>query len=330
MMSDYKNAKVLITGGLGFIGSNLAIELTKLGADVTLVDSMIPEYGGNLFNVEPIKERVAINYCNITDVNAINYLVTGVDFIFHLAGQGSHSVSLVDPFLDIECNMMATLNLLEACKKNNKNAKIVFTGTRGQYRPNIALPATEDSDMTPNTIYGVTNLAAEKLMLIYNNLFGLKTIQTRISNVYGYRAQMRNNKYGVPNWFLRLAIDGSEIPIYGTGRIKRDFLFIDDLIRALLILPLETKSFGEVFNIGVSFPSNYLEFATLAIEKSGAGSVKMTPFPKESKEQEAGDYFPDISKISKYVGWKPETSLADGISQTIDYYKKHKIHYWKS
>lgn len=329
MNSDYKNAKVLITGGLGFIGSNLAIELNKLGAQVTLVDSMIPEYGGNLFNIESIKNKVTINFCSITDVNAINYLVEGVDFIFHLAGQGSHSVSLIDPFLDIECNMMATLNLLEACKKNNQKAKIIFTGTRGQYRPNIELPATESSDMTPNTIYGVTNLAAEKLMLIYNNLFELKTIQTRISNVYGYRAQMRNNKYGVPNWFLRLAIDGEEIPIYGTGRIKRDFLFIDDLIRALLLLPLQDNCFGEVFNIGVPSPSNYLEFATLAIEKSGKGSLKMTPFPKDSKDQEAGDYFPDISKIMKFVGWKPVTSLQDGISKSIDYYKEHKLKYWK-
>ncbi|MDZ4726968.1 MAG: GDP-mannose 4,6-dehydratase [Leptospira sp.] len=328
MISQYNKAKVLITGGLGFIGSNLAIQLVELGADVLLVDSMIPEYGGNLYNIESIKDKVSINYCNITDINAINYLVKDIDYIFHLAGQGSHSVSIVDPFLDIECNMMATLNLLEACKKNNRNAKIVFTGTRGQYRPNIGLPATEDSDMTPNTIYGVTNLAAEKLMLIYHNLFGLKTILTRISNVYGYRAQMRNNKYGVPNWFLRLAIDNAEIPIYGSGMIKRDFLFIDDLIKALLLLPLVEKCFGEVFNIGVPEPSNYLEFANLAIKASKSGSLKMTPFPKESKEQEAGDYYPDITKINAYIGWKPEVKLEDGIHNTISYYKKHRQHYW--
>ncbi|GBF48831.1 NAD-dependent epimerase/dehydratase [Leptospira ryugenii] len=325
---EYQKKRVLITGGLGFIGSNLAISLVELGAEVQLVDAMIPEYGGNLFNIEAIRNKVSINFCNITDINAINYLVKDVDYIFHLAGQGSHSVSIVDPFLDIECNMMATLNVLEACKKNNRNAKIIFTGTRGQYKPKISLPAKEDSDMTPNTIYGVTNLAAEKLLLIYHNLFGLKSVMTRISNVYGPRAQMRNNKYGVPNWFLRLAIDDQEIPIYGSGKIKRDFLFVEDLIDALLMLPLKEECFGEVFNLGVPEPSNYLDYANLAIQHSNSGRIRMVPFPKESEDQEAGDYYPDISKAKQFLGWEPKVSLAEGIEKTIAYYKKYRTNYW--
>ena len=324
----FKDKNILVTGGLGFIGSALCIKLVEAGAKITIVDSMIPEYGGNIFNINPIKKKVFINYCDITDRNAMEYLVRDKDYIFHLAGQVSHIMSLTNPFPDIDYNITATVILLESCKKYNPEAKIIYTGTRGQYGPATKLPVSEDAPTNPRGIYEITNLTAEKIFLVYQASHGIKSILTRITNVYGPRAQMKSNKYGVANWLIRLAIDKQDIPIFGDGKIKRDFIYIDDVVNALLILPQNDNCYGEIFNIGDDKYSNFQILAKSIIKALGYGSIKYTEFSEERKKQEPGDFYSDITKIKKYIGWRPIVSLDKGVKETCAYYLKYKKYYW--
>jgi UDP-glucose 4-epimerase len=324
----FRGKRVLITGGMGFIGSNLAIRLTKSGALVTIVDSMIPEYGGNLFNIKSIKNEVKINYCDITDKNAINWVVQNQDYIFHLAGQVSHLLSFDNPYKDIDYNITGTLILLEACRNFNQDAKIIYTGTRGQYGKAVILPVNEQAPTNPTGVYELTNLTAEKLFSIYYQNYGIKSILTRITNVYGPRAQMKSNKYGVANWLIRQCLDNQPITVFGDGSIKRDFIYIDDVIDALCALPLNRNAYGEIFNIGHTEISDFNNLAKLIVAVSGKGKIVYTDFTPERAAQEPGDFYSDISKIKQYTGWKPKVKLTEGLKQTIAYYAKNKQHYW--
>jgi len=326
---QYLNGKkVLITGGLGFIGSNLAIKLTALGAHVTIVDAMIPGYGGNLFNIEPVKDQVTVNYCDILDVNAINYLVQGQDVIFHLAGQVDHILSLSNPFPDIDMNIKGTAILMEACKRFNPQARVVYTGTRGQYGPATELPVSETAATYPKGIYEISNLTAEKIIQVYNDVHNIWSVLLRLTNVYGPRAQMLHARYGVANWFVRLVIDNQPIPIFGDGRIKRDFLYVDDCVDAILHSVACDDARGEILNVGIDQPSDFLELAETLVDVAQSGSWELTPFSAERKAQEPGDFYSDISKIRRVLGWEPQTSLRSGLEQTVQYYQKHKAHYW--
>jgi UDP-glucose 4-epimerase len=324
----FSGKRVLITGGLGFIGSNLAIRLIKYGAKVTIVDSMIPEYGGNLFNIKPIKNEVKINYCDITDKNAIDWVVQNQDYIFHLAGQVSHILSFENPYKDVDYNITGTLILLEACRNYNQTAKIIYTGTRGQYGKAVKLPVDELAPTNPTGVYELTNLTAEKLFSIYHNHYGIKSILTRITNVYGPRAQMKSNKYGVANWLIRLCLDNQPITVYGDGSIKRDFVYIDDVIDALCQLPANRNCYGEIFNIGHTEISDFNDLSKLIVSVSGKGKIVYTDFSPERAAQEPGDFYSDLNKIKQYIGWKPKIQLAEGLSKTINYYEKYKQHYW--
>ena len=324
----FRDKRVLITGGLGFVGSNLAMRLVGQGAHVTIVDSMIPEYGGNLFNVEEIKDKVKINYCDITDKNAMEWIVRDQEYVFHLAGQVSHIMSFTNPYHDIEYNITGTVILLEACRQYNPDVKIIYTGTRGQYGSAMSLPVSEESPTNPKGLYEITNLTAEKIFLVYNEAHGIKSVLTRLTNVYGPRAQMMTNKYGVANWFVRLAIDNESIPIYGDGLIKRDFIYIDDTVDALLELPLKEKCFGQVFNIGSDYVSNFKELAETIVDTTKQSKIEFTPFSEERKKQEPGDFYSDISKINEYIGWKPKVSLQEGVKKTVEFYKMNKKYYW--
>jgi UDP-glucose 4-epimerase len=324
----FKGKKVLITGGLGFIGSNLAIKLVDLGANVTLMDAMIPEYGGSLFNIEPIKDDVRINFSNICDEYSVNYLVEDKDYIFHLAGQVSHVMSLTNPFPDIEINIRGTTVLMEACKKCNRNVVIIRSGTRGQYGPATKLPVDEDAPTNPKGIYEVSNLTAEKIMKVYNDNFGIRCVLLRLTNIYGQRAQMKTHHYGVANWFIRLAIDGTTIKVFGDGQLKRDFLYIDDCVRALLMAAINKKAYSEIFNVGVDKASTFLELAEIIVEKTG-GRWEFAPFSPERKAQEPGDFYSDITKIKRSIGWEPQIELEKGVGETIEYYRKYKKYYWQ-
>jgi UDP-glucose 4-epimerase len=318
----------LITGGMGFIGSNLALALVKVGARVTVVDAMIPGYGGNLFNIEPAAKEINVNFCDILDVNAINHLVRGQDFIFHLAGQVDHILSLTDPFPDIDLNIKGTAVVLEACRRHNPGVRFVFTGTRGQYGPAVSLPVSEEAPTNPKGIYEVSNLTAEKIIQVYNDVHGIHSVLLRLTNTYGPRAQMAHSRYGVANWFVRMAIEKTPIKVFGDGLIRRDFLYVDDCVEAILLSAVADQARGQILNVGVDHPSNFIELAKTLVEICPGACWEYAEFTPERKAQEPGDFYSDITKIRKLVGWSPKTELADGLRETVDYYTKFRRHYW--
>jgi UDP-glucose 4-epimerase len=327
---DFANKNVLITGGLGFIGSNLAVRLANLGAKVTVLDAMIPDYGGNEFNIYPVRDQVKVNYCDIRDESAVNYLVRNQDFIFHLAGQVCHIMSLSNPFPDIEMNITGTAIVMEACRKYNKDAIVVYTGTRGQYGESVSLPVNEEAATNPKGIYEISNLTAEKIIKVYNDVHGIRSVLLRLTNIYGPRSQMLHSRFGVCNWFVRLAVDDQTIQVYGDGSILRDFVYVDDCVDAILRTSVTPECYGEIFNVGSDIPVSFRELVSTIIDVSKSGRWEFAEFSAERKALEPGDFYSDITKINKYVGWRPQTSLADGLKQTVDYYRKHKEQYWKT
>lgn len=331
-MVDYKNCfngkKILITGGLGFIGSNLAIKLARLGARVVLADAMIEDYGGNLFNIKPVEKEVVINYCDIVNENVMNHLVKDKDYIFHLAGQVCHVMSLTNPFPDIDINIKGTAVLMEACKKYNPRVKVIYTGTRGQYGPAVSLPVSEDAPTNPKGIYEISNLAAEKIIKVYNDIHGIKSVLLRLTNIYGPRAQMKHSRFGVVNWFIRQAIDNDVIKVFGDGSILRDFLYVDDCVKALVMSAVCEEAVGEIFNVGVDEPTSFRQLAEMIVEVAQSGRWEFAPFSHERKVQDPGDYYSDISKIKRIIGWQPQTKLREGLKRTIEYYRKYKKYYW--
>lgn len=323
------NKQILITGGLGFIGSSLVIPLVKLGAHVTIVDNLSSMQGGNLFNIEPVLKKVVVNYSDIRDVSSINQLVKGKDFIFHLARQTDHIISQTDPFPDIDVNIKGTAILLEACKHHNPTVRLINVGTRGQYGAAIRLPVAEDAPTNPKGIYELTNLAAEKMVKIYHDNYGIRSIMLRLTNVYGPRSQMKTNHYGVVNWFIRQAIDGEKISVFGDGLMRRDFLYIDDTVDAMIRASKTPSCYGEVINIGHDKPDTFVHLVGTIVRVAGKkASYQFTPFSAERKAQEPGDFASDITKIKKLTGWVPTTLLPTGIKKTIAYYRKYKKHYW--
>jgi UDP-glucose 4-epimerase len=326
----FSGKKVLITGGLGFIGSNLSIRLVNLGADVTLVDNMMPRQGGNLFNVSEIAGRVHINFSDVRNGLSMDYLVKEQDYIFHLAGQVNHVESVRNPIQDLDINCRGTLVLLESCRKFNRGARIIFAGTRGEYGKSVKLPVAEDHPTNPKGIYAVTNLTAEKMVLVYRDIHGIEGTCLRITNTYGQRHQMQHDEFGVVNWFIRKAIDGEMIPVFGDGRIIRDFLHVDDLVRCLLKVASSDMAYGDVFNVGTGIPTSFLDLAKVIVEVAKTGSYAFTEFTQERKEVEPGDYYTDISKIKGMLGWEPQVTLREGLESTIQFYRKYKVHYWQS
>ena len=328
MEQGFQGKKVLITGGMGFIGSNLAIALVTAGANVTITDAMIPDFGGNLFNIEPIHDRVTINFCDVRDVHVMNYLVRDQDFVFHLAGQVDHIMSLTDPFPDIDINIKGTAVLMEACKHYNPQVRVVYIGTRGQYGPAVSLPVSETAPTYPKGIYEVSRLTAEKITQIYHDIHGIRSIMLRLTNIYGPRAQMKHARYGVANWFVRLAIDNASIKVFGDGLLKRDFLYIDDCIQAMLMTTQCESAYGQIFNVGIDQPTTFKELAETLIRVAGSGTWEYAPFTPERAAQDPGDFYSDITKIRQIVGWKPTTALDDGLAMTIAYYRQYKQYYW--
>jgi len=324
----YSSKKFLITGGLGFIGSNLAIRLARLGAEVTVVDVLWPEHGGNRFNVEPVKKDIQINICDIRDEYAMKTLVKGMDCVFHLAGQCSHVLGQEDPYPDIDINIHGTAIVMEAVKKHAPDAITVYTSTRGVYGSATTLPVSEDAPTNPRGLYELSNLTAEKIVKFYGDIHGLKIVNLRLSNIYGERSQMQHAKFGVVNWFIRQALDGEIIKVFGGGNIKRDFLYIDDCVEAIILAGFTEEAHGGTFNVGNSTHATILELVETILEVVKHGTKEDAPFSKERAAQEPGDFYPDISRIAKVTGWRPRTGLKEGLIKTTAYYKKHKEMYW--
>jgi UDP-glucose 4-epimerase len=324
----YRGKRILITGGLGFLGSNIAIQLIELEASVTLLDNMDPGYGGNFFNIQPIKDQVDVIDADIRDEKRMENAIHEKDIVFHLAGQVCHVMSLKNPFPDIDINIKGTAILAEACRKYNPHVKVVFTGTRGQYGPSTKLPVSETAPTHPRGIYEISNLTAEKIIQSYNDVHNIQGVMLRLTNIYGCRSQMKTSRYGVVNWFVRLGMDGEVIPVFGDGKIKRDFLFIDDCVEAVLLCGMDESTVGEVINIGHDQPHNFLKIAETLKEIDSSVRWKFVPFSPERKAQEPGDFYSDISKITNLIGWSPQSTLLEGLSQTWRYYEKHRSQYW--
>ena len=325
----FKNKEVLVTGGLGFIGSNLCIELARLGARVTIVDNMLPRQGGNLFNIKDIADEVTVNVSDVRNQLSMDHLVKGKDLVFHLAGQVNHVDSMKNPVQDLEINCLGTMVLLEALRHHNRDAKVIFAGTRGEYGSSVKLPVDEDHPTNPKGIYAVTNLTAEKMVLVYDDIYKIRGSCLRITNTYGPRHQMAHDEYGVFNWFIRKALDDEEIPVFGDGRILRDFLYVEDLVDCMLRVAAADGAYGTVFNVGTGIPVSFFELAEKIVAIAGSGRTKFTEFTQERKEVEPGDYYADITRIKNVTGWQPKTSLEEGISRTIEYYREHGREYWQ-
>ena len=324
----FKSKKVIITGGLGFIGSNLSIRLVALGAKISLIDSMIPEYGGNLFNIDSIKDKVNINFSDVRDTSSLDSLVRGADLMFNLAGQVSHIDSMKDPYTDLEINARSQLSILEACKKYNPGIKIVFASTRQVYGKPEYLPVDEKHPLRPADVNGINKMAGECYHVLYHNVYGIKTVCLRMTNTYGPRLLMKHNRHGFMGWFMRQIIDGEEVKIYGNGKQLRDLNYIDDVVDALLISACHETLSGGIFNLGNSLPISLEEITKLLIKVNGSGKYALVPFPEDNEKIDIGDYYASYKKFSVKTGWEPRVSYEDGFRATMDYYKQNREKYW--
>jgi UDP-glucose 4-epimerase len=323
----YRGRRVMITGGLGFIGSNLARQLVDLGAQVLLVDSLIPDYGGNRFNIDGIEDRVELNLADIRQQSTMKLLVKDRDVIFNLAGQVSHNDSMRDPYADLEINCRSQLTILEACRYNNPGVKVVFAGTRQVYGRPDSLPVDEAHLVRPTDVNGANKAAGEYYHLVYNNVFQLRACSLRLTNVYGPRQLIRHNRQGFIGWFLRQVVEDGTIQIYGDGSQLRDFVYVDDAADAFLRAAADDACNGEVFNIGGDQPISHRDLTTMLMEVAGAGRVRYVDWPAEKKAIDIGDFYADSSKFRRLTGWAPSVGLRDGLSRTISYYRRHFDHY---
>ena len=323
----YRGRRVMITGGLGFIGSNLAHRLVALGADVLLVDSLIPDYGGNLFNVHGIEDRLKVNVADVRQQSTMNYLVRDREVIFNLAGQVSHIDSIRDPFTDMEINCRSQLTILEACRHNNPRAKVVFAGTRQVYGKPDYLPVDERHLVRPTDVNGINKVAGEYYHLVYNNVYGVRGCSLRLTNVFGPRQLIRHNRQGFIGWFIRLAIEGRTIQIFGDGSQIRDFVFVDDASEAFLKAGASDACNGDVFNVGGDEPISHRDLAHLLIDVAGSGSVEFVDWPPEKKAIDIGSFYSDSQKFRSAVGWQPRVGLREGLERTVAYYRDHFSHY---
>lgn len=325
----YQGKKVLVTGGLGFLGSSLAIALVKAGAQVTVLDAMIPLFGGNRFNVEPVKDRIEIRIQDIRDPEPTKAAVVGKDILFHIGMQTSHVDSMTRPLWDVDINCRGNLVVYEAVRHHAPECHVIYAGTRGQYGSVRETPVTEEHPMRPTDIYGVNKVAAELYGFVYGTAHGMRFTSLRVNNTYGPRHQMKHGKYGILNWFMRLALDDDTISIYGDGQQKRDYNYVDDVTEAFLLCGENAeKTVGEAYHLGGDEPRAFKEVAEMVIEAAGSGRLKLTPWPEERKVIETGDFVADHSKFSAATGWQPRTKLAQGLPLAVDYYRRHKQHYW--
>jgi UDP-glucose 4-epimerase len=329
-MRSLAGKNVLITGGLGFIGSNLAIRLVSDGARVAVCDAMIEGYGGNFANVREVLHDLDIHTSDVRDEEEMARLVEGRDVVFHLAAQVSHVLSLSNPYPDIDINIKGTAAVLEACRKRNPGALVVRSGTRGQYGPAVKLPVSEETPADPRGIYEISQLSAEMICRTYTRIHGVRTVPLRLTNVYGPRGQMKHSHFGVVNWFVRLALAGEPIPIFGAGQILRDFLYVDDCVEALVAAACEPSMVGEIVNVGSDRPSTFLEVAEIVRDLIPGTDIVFTDFTPERKAQEPGDFVSDISKIKRLAGWEPRVDLRDGLARTVEFYRDRSSEYFSA
>ena len=327
--SAYAGSRALVTGGLGFLGSHLAGRLVDLGAEVTIIDSLIPEYGGNLYNIREIEDRVRISFTDIRDPWSMRYLVSGQDFIFNLAGQVSHIDSMEDPQTDLDINTKSQVSLLEALREGNTDARVVFAASRQQYGRPQSVPVTEDHPLVPVDVNGINLIAGESYHLLYNDVHGIRAASLRLTNTYGPHLLMKHGRQGFITTFIRLALEGTDIKVFGDGSQLRDFTYASDAVDAFLSVALTDDAYGQALNVGGQEPVPLLEVARLCQEIADAGGgVETAPWPPEREKIDIGSIYVDHSRLTELCGWEPKVSLREGLEKTIGFYREHGEHYW--
>jgi UDP-glucose 4-epimerase len=325
----YRGRRVLVTGGLGFIGSSLARRLVELGGEVVLVDSLVPEYGGNLANIAGIQDSVRVNVSDVRDEHSFRSLIRGQEILFNLAGQTSHVDSLHDPFTDLDINCRSQLSILETCRRENPEVKVVFASTRQLYGRPRYLPVDEQHPLAPVDPNGVNKAAGEGYHRVYGEVYGLRTSILRLTNTYGPRMRVKDDRQTFLGTWLRLAVGGRELLIFGDGSQRRDFTYVDDAVDAFLLAGALAEADGEIFNLGGEAPVSLLELAELLVDLAGGGSYSLVPFPEERHSIDIGDYFADDSKIRSRLGWEPAVGLRAGLERSLRYYREHADEYWE-
>src|SRR5262245_18652040 len=323
---DFSNKRILITGGLGFIGSNLARRLADLGARVTLLDSLIPEYGGNLFNIAGIEDRVQVNISDVRDTHSMRYLVQSQDYLFNLAGQTSHMDSMEDPYTDLEINCRSQISILETCRKYNPTIKVVFASTRQIYGKPDSLPVTEDYLLRPMDVNGINKMAGEWYHILYNNVFGITACALRLTNTYGPRMRIKDARQTFLGIWIRLLVEGKPFEVW-EGQQLRDFTYVDDAVEALLLTAACEQANGQTMNLGGDCVVSLNELAKLLVQANGSGEYSIRSYPPDRKSIDIGDYYADFSRIRRALGWQPRVGLPEGLARTLDYYRKNLDHY---
>jgi UDP-glucose 4-epimerase len=326
--ATYTNTNVLITGGLGFIGATLAHRLVALGANVTLVDSLIPTYGGNLRNIAGIEERVRVNIADVRDEHSMNYLVQGQDFLFNLAGQNSHLDSMKDPYADLDINCRAQLSILEACRNHNPRLKIVYTSTRQIYGKPDYLPVDERHLLRPVDVNGINKMAGEWYHILYNNVYGIRACALRLTNTIGPRMRVKDQRQTFLGIWIRRLIDGEPFEIWGDGSQVRDFNDVEDVVDAMLLAGAEKAADGQIFNLGGDEPINFRDLAVLLVEANGGGEYRIVPYPPDRKPIDIGDYYADYRLIKSRLGWQPRVPLHESLRRTLAFYRAEREYYW--
>ena len=324
----FRGLRVLVTGGLGFIGSNLARRLLTLGAaEIVLVDSLIPEYGGNRFNISGIEKDVTVNIADVRDEHSMPQLVRGKDVLFNLAGQTSHVDSMTDPYTDLEINCRAQLFILEACRRNNPAIRVVCASTRQIYGRPEYLPVDERHLLRPTDVNGINKMAGEWYHILYSNVYGVRAVALRLTNTYGPRMRIKDARQTFLGVWIRNLLRDDEIQVFGDGSQLRDFNYVDDAIDALLAAAVSDQAVGQVLNLGAEPPISLKELAELLIKLNGSGRCRVVPFPEDRRAIDIGDYYADFSRAVSVLGWKPRVALADGLQRTLDFYREFGEHY---
>jgi UDP-glucose 4-epimerase len=326
MRNEFEGVRVLITGGVGFIGSNLARRLVHLGADITLVDSLIPDYGGNLFNIADVQDQLHVNISDVRDSHSLQYLVQGKDYLFNLAGQTSHLDSMLNPMPDLEINCHAQLSILEACRVSNPQIRIVFASTRQIYGRPECLPVPETHPLNPVDINGINKMAAEKYHLLYSDIYGIRTTALRLTNTIGPGMRIKDARQTFVGLWIRQLIENKSFDVWG-GRQLRDFTDVEDAVDAFLMTAVSPATVGQVYNLGGGEVITLESLAKLMVELNGGGEYSVRDFPADRRAIDIGDYYADFSKITSVLGWTPRRTLRETIQSTLRFYRDNISHY---
>lgn len=319
--SPLEGMEVLITGGLGFIGSNIAHGLVKHGARVTIFDACLDPYGWNFTNIREIRDQVEFIKGDVRDFDALKAVTQGKSLIYHMAAQVGREISMEDPWLDTNTNCNGTLNLLEICRRWNPEAKIVYAGSRGQIGEPQYLPVDEDHPCEPTDIYGINKLAAEKYLLLYSHVYGMPVVSLRLNNVYGERCQMQNGFYGILNWFMANAMTGKPITVYGKGSQTRDYVYIADVVDAFLRAGVSSAANNQVFFVGSGKETVFLDMVKEVVRAVGKGEIVHVPFPESREKIDIKKFVVTYDKINAALGWEPQVDLRTGIERTVAFYR---------